>query len=640
MSKNLRDRNLKTLEERFPGICKVIEEKGEELLQKEAMHVAEETAFNGEQILVAETAGRRLYLAGRRDPKAHPANQMSVLGRIVPNAPVFILGMGNIHYLEELIAKTDESVIIMLYEPLFSVFEKQLERIEFKKIFGRRTVALILEGINEDGMESMVGTMLQGDKVPLMKYFVLPNYVELCREQVNRFLEILVKQSENYYVGVGTRMFFSPYQAENFYHNVQYIRTGYKAFQLLGVVPNDVPAFVVSAGPSLNKNIKELKRAKNKSFIIAVDTAVKPLLREGIVPDMFATLDGIKPLELVETEQAKELPLLTMVTAASAIQDYHTGKKFFYDEGYHYVRSLFEMNGKKLEGFPTGGSVATLAFSLVCHLGFRKIIFVGQDLAYTDNKSHADGTFQDAMPEENTEKFIRVPGNYEKEVPTLKNLDGYRKWFGEYIEWWTKGHEATFINATEGGARIEGTELMTLAEVIDRECVKEVDIASCIESLEPVFDEEEQKKVAAFFRDTPKQVHQIVTLAREGEKLYQQLDKLCRKGNMDKRAYLKILKRVKRNRKKIEENPNYQLLSESMTKAEQIIRSGQYLRRETMEEEGMELARQGVKFMELLEEYAGIVEEYTKTIFDCQRETASGDFKKGRETDKAKQEET
>ena len=113
-------------------------------------------------------------------------------------------------------------------------------------------------------------------------------------------------------------------------------------------------------------------------------------------------------------------------------------------------------------------------------------------------------------------------------------------------------------------------------------------------------------------------MHQIVTLAREGKKLYQQLDKLCQKGNMDKQAYLKILKRVKRNQKKIEENPNYQLLSESMTKAEQIICSGQYLRRETMEEEGIELARQGKKYMELLEEYAAITEEYTKKVFGSQ----------------------
>ncbi len=600
------------MEKRFPGILKIIEEKKDELQKKEAVIITEETAFTGETILTIEKNNRKLYLAGRRDPSAHPQNQISVLGRIFPNAPVFILGMGNIHYLEELVNTTDQSVIILIYEPLFSVFYKQLERIDFEEIFAGRTLAFIIEGINDDGFEALAATMLQGDKIPYMKYFVLPNYIELCKKQVSHFLDILVKKAENYYVNIGTKMFFTPYQAENFYHNVKYIPECYKAFQLFRLIPSDIPAFVVAAGPSLNKNIKELKRAKNKSFIIAVDTAVKPLLRERIEPDLFATLDGIKPLEVVETEQAKNLPMLTKVTAARSIMDYHTGKKFFYDEGYQYVHKLFQMNGKTIEGFPTGGSVATLAFSLACHLGFRKIIFVGQDLAYTDHKSHADGTFQDVMPEENTEKFIKVPGNYEEEVPTLKNLDGYRKWFEEYIEWWQKRHDTEFINATEGGAKIKGTILMTLAEVIDQECTKEVDIQACINSLEPVFNIQEQEKIIAYFHDTPNQVHAIVSLAQEGRKLYAQLDKLCQKGNLDKRAYVKILKKVKRNRKKIEENPNFELLSESMTRAEQIIRSGQYLRKNTIADGGIELARQGKKYMELLEEYAQILEAYTR----------------------------
>ena len=611
MSDNTKDRNLKLLEKRFPGILKIIEEKKDDLQKKEAVNITEETAFTGEQILAIEKKGRKLYLAGRRDPSAHPKNQVCVLGKIFPNAPVFMLGMGNIHYLKEFVNATDQSVIILIYEPIFSVFYKQLERIDFEKIFADRTFVFIIEGINEEGLEGLAATMLQGDKIPYMKYFVLPNYIELCKKQVSSFLNILVKKAESYYVHIGTKMFFTPYQAENFYNNVKYIPGCYKAFQLFRLIPSDIPAFVVSAGPSLNKNIKQLKRAKNKSFIIAVDTAVKPLLREGIEPDLFATLDGIKPLEVIETEQAKNLPMLTKVTAAHSIMDYHTGKKFFYNEGYQYVHKLFEMNDKTIEGFPTGGSVATLAFSLACHLGFRKIIFVGQDLAYTGNKSHADGTFQEVMPKEDTEKFIKVPGNYEDEVPTLKNLDGYRKWFGEYIEWWQKRHDTEFINATEGGARIEGTKLMALADVIDQECNKEVDIKACIDSLEPVFNEQEQEKIIAYFHDTPNQVHAIVTLAQEGRKLYAQLDKLCKKGNLDKRAYVKILKKVKRNRKKIEENPNFELLSESMTRAEQIIRSGQYLRKNTIEDGGIELARQGKMYMELLEEYAQIMETFT-----------------------------
>ena len=55
---------------------------------------------------------------------------------------------------------------------------------------------------------------------------------------------------------------------------------------------------LVSAGPSLNKNIMELKKAKNKAFIVATDTAVKPLLKAGIEPDLMVMVDGEKPKRL------------------------------------------------------------------------------------------------------------------------------------------------------------------------------------------------------------------------------------------------------------------------------------------------------------------------------------------------------
>lgn len=611
----IQDRNLHTLEKRFPGISKIIEERKEELLEKEELDIEEETAFTGEQILTVKKADRKLYLAGRRDPAAHPVNQIKILGKVISYAPVFIVGMGNHYYIEELIKRTDESVILLIYEPLFSVFYKQLSRIDFQQMVGKRTVALVVGGINDDGLESLVESMLRGDKIPLMKYFVLPNYVKLCMEQVRKFFDYLTKYAARYSMGIGTNLFFSPYQAENFYHNIRYIRTGYKASSLLKVLPKDIPVMIIAAGPSLNKNIKELKRAKGRAFLLAVDTAVKRLLKEGIVPDMFATLDGMKTAELLhltEEKKAKDIPILTKVTAAKSLMDYHTGKKFFIDDGYRYIQQIYKMNGKRIEGFSSGGSVATYAFALACHLGFRKVVFVGQDLAYTDNRSHADGTFQEQMPEENTEKFLMVPGNYEEEVPTLSNLDSYRQWFGEFISEWKKKYDVEFINATEGGAKIEGTKLMTLADVIDQECKKEVDIKSCFDQLEPEFNKEEQEKILEYFHDTPKKVHEIISLSKEGRKIYAQLDKLCRSGNIDKRAYVKLLKRVKRNRKKIEENVNFDLLQQSMMRAEQILRSGQYFTYDSMEEEGLELARQGKKYMELLEQYTRIIEAYTE----------------------------
>lgn len=111
--------------------------------------------------------------------------------------------------------------------------------------------------------------------------------------------------------------------------NAKYLCTAYKTIQLYKTIPFDTTGIVVAAGPSLNKNIKELKNAKGKSFIIAVDTAIKPLLRAGIIPDMYFIVDALKPIGLVQIEGAEKIPIVTTLNAAPEILKFHIGKKFF-----------------------------------------------------------------------------------------------------------------------------------------------------------------------------------------------------------------------------------------------------------------------------------------------------------------------
>ena len=610
------EKNLESLEKRFPGITELIKKRKERNMVQDKVEVYTEEAYTGEKIIKVTKGKRNLYLAGKRDPIAHAINQINLLGKIVPYAPIFIIGMGNLHYLEELLKRTDDSVEVLLYEPIFSIFYKQLEITDFETLFGKRTIALVIDGINDDGIDSLLRTMLQGDKVPLLKHMILPNYEVLVSAKIKEFIEKLTNISERYQINLGTRKRFNHVMADNFYHNVRYVKTGYTAQQLDSVLPKDIPAIIVAAGPSLNKNISILKKAKNKAFIIAVDTALKPLQKAEIEPDMYAMLDGIKYLDLVETKVGREAPLLSLLTGNKQIYDYHMGKKFFVDEQYNYVYEMFSMNHKEIAGLAIGGSVATLAFSLVCHLGFKTIVFVGQDLAYTGNKSHVDGAFKEEIKEEDTTNYLWVPGNYEEKVPTLSNLNDYRRWFEDFIKSWKEHYNVRFINATEGGAKIEGTEIMTLSEVIATECVREVNISECISQLSPILDNKQQEKIESYFMNTSKRVHQIVVLAQQGYILYQKLEKLCKSGNMDKTVYVKLLKKIKKNRKEIEKNENFQLLSETMVDAEQIIRSSQYFQYDSIEEEGLELARQGKGYMKLLEDYAKILEKLAEEVFN------------------------
>ncbi|MDH4319175.1 MAG: DUF115 domain-containing protein, partial [Desulfobulbaceae bacterium] len=54
----------------------------------------------------------------------------------------------------------------------------------------------------------------------------------------------------------------------------------------------DIPAILVAGGPSLNKNIDQLAKAKGNALIISVDTALPALLAHGITPDIVGAMDA------------------------------------------------------------------------------------------------------------------------------------------------------------------------------------------------------------------------------------------------------------------------------------------------------------------------------------------------------------
>ena len=529
-----------------------------------------------------------------------------------------MVGIGNGCYLEELfkeVPKKNDNMV-MVYEPSFSIFYEQLFHVDIEELFEDRIVALLVEGINEEGIKPLIKQMLRGDRVSCMRHFILPNYNEICPEKVLDFQKVLKDVAEEYLVNINTVQAFSKVAVENMLKNADYVRTGYQAKQLMEAIPREMPAIIVSAGPSLNKNIEELKKAKNKAFIIAVDTAMKPLLRNGIIPDMYAIIDGTKPLELVAVEESRNIPLLSEVRAAHAVMDYHKGKKFFFREFTPYFDRMYEMNHKEWAAMDVGGSVATAAFSLACYLGLGTVIMVGQDLALTGNKTHADGTFKEKMEELDTSKMKMVPGNVEEKVPTRPDFDHYRIWFEDFIARWKNMYpNFRVINATEGGAKIKGTEISTLKEAIEKECKIEADVSANIEKLEPMFNPEEQKKILVYMKDTPKKFHEMAVNAVAGKKLYQKLDKLTQNHNMDNAAYDKLLKQIKKNTKKIEKNQNYSLVEETLGRANSILKTSQYIEYGSFEEECKEIARRGILFMELVEECANLFEEFSDEVF-------------------------
>lgn len=615
------EKNLKVLSKYYDKFDELIEKGRKEL--KPDFEIIEETADDGGRILRIRQNGKMYYLNGKRNSKESALLWRDALGELQQNTPIIMMGTGNPSYLKELAEQTENKITIIVYEPSLQIFLKFLEMADLERWMEKHLIIFWVNGLEEMGLQKLqpvIKKTLIYEMLVYVKYFILPNYEILFEKEAVDFMRICRDAAAEEAVQYNTNIIFSKVMVKNLLSNARYLCKGYKTTQLINLVPKDVPGILVAAGPSLNKNIKDLKEAQGKSFIIAVDTAVKPLLREGIVPHMIAMIDGMKPLSLFEAEGVKEIPLLTSLSAASEVLDYHTGMKIFYNQGYQFADRIFQKSGQMVGGVATGGSVATSVFSFMYMIGITTIILVGQDLAFTNNRSHADGTFQEVMEECDTSNYIMVEGNCEDKVPAPYSFQIFIKWYEQYIEGCTehkknRGEQFRVINATEGGAKIKGTEIMTLKDAIHKVCTKEADIAKRIKDLKPMLSEEEYKWAENYLLNLSEDFHTLSLRADKMKKQYHKLNRLCSKKNINQQEYLSVMKKLRKGIKEITQMDVYQLVNMTMSNANYILSNEQFLSEDTLQKEGKEIARKGIIYMENVMKLSDAFEEYATEIF-------------------------
>lgn len=598
MNREIYERNKKAMEKRFPGMSGLVEEKRKEN-QKEDLRVTVERAVDDAPVLILERGGRKLYVSGRRYPQKTAERVIDRWGGLNRASAVAVFGMGDTAFLAKLLENTKKEVSVMVYEPSFLIFLTLLENVDITAYFENRPIGLVVRGLNEEELPQILNAFIQLSNMEFLKRYENASYLEMFQEQALWYMRKLDRHCKSIIANGNTWVRYSPVEADNVFHNIKYLCDGSATVQLCDVIPRDIPAIVVSAGPSLNKNIRELRKAKNRAFIVAVDTAVKPMVKAGIIPDLYVIVDGLKPLELFEFEEAERIPLMCSLSSAKSVMEHHKGKKIFWFEGQSFIWSLMCMTGAFFPKVACGGSVACSAFSLVYKMGFSRIILVGQDLAMTGNKTHADGTFQEKMDEIDTSRCMTVEGNCEEKVPTRTDFKLYLDWFNYYIE---EGRGVHVMNATEGGAKIRNTEIISLKDAIERECKKEVDIGACMEKLEPLFGREQRETAVKYLNSVPGEYRNIKKKVKSLHACYKKLEAICKSGNIEKNEYLKTLKRIKKLTGQIESHELYEMIENTLSVANYILRSEQFYEEDSLEAEGREIARKGKQYTQKIEQ--------------------------------------
>ncbi|EJJ2712020.1 motility associated factor glycosyltransferase family protein [Campylobacter coli] len=233
-------------------------------------------------------------------------------------------------------------------------------------------------------------------------------------------------------------------------------------------------AIVVSAGPSLTKQLPLLKAYQEKAVIFCADGALSMLEKEGIVPDYVTNLDFTDlAMKFFQNKENLKQSIIALecATHPNIVRSLNAENCMIVLRN----KALYQRFNLNDFGYiDTGTHVSHFSYTLALALGFKNIIMIGQDLAFDEEgNSHSKGfDFGEKFSgEENIDK-LKVPAYAGKgEVLTHTTWNDYRIKL-EYL-FACNDQKAKFYNATEGGARINFTEELSFKECCEKLLTKE-----------------------------------------------------------------------------------------------------------------------------------------------------------------------
>ena len=447
------------------------------------------------------------------------------------NSVIIVFGIADGRSVLELSRKRKECTII-IYEPCQEIFWKAMECDEVAELAENDNICITVKGVNEEYFFHALQTVLNYSNYQLVVQSALPNYLQLFKTEYKEMLEIYKSVIELIVFTRNTMILRGIEIQHNTYALTKDMIEQRSDVQLMDIIDkkkmNGLPAILVAAGPSLDKNVTQLKDIKNKAFIMVVDTALNTVLENGIVPDMTMSIDSRKPLVLFKNDKFKDIPIALSMNSNKDVVKLNASKHFYEIDEEGYLKKLLEANEKESVQLPTGGSVATSALALLHEMGFKTIILVGQDLAYPGGVEHTAAAYGKGNDNVDTKKkdYIEVEDNYGNTVLTEANMNIYRKWIENYIGAYS---DLKVINATEGGAKIAGTEFISLHEAIERYCTDEYEVSGLLD-IPPYLDESERSGIVQAIKNIPEQIEVLEEYIGKAQKIYSKIDGLNGKG--------------------------------------------------------------------------------------------------------------
>lgn len=433
---------------------------------------------------------RPVALASKYDPVKEAQKLVEPVDH-AKTACVVILGFGLGYHIDEVVKKVGPRDLVIVYEPDLAQLRAVLEKLDWTRWLGQN--GLILAG--PDASKSMLLSRIeQRSATPTLGTQLVTHPASRQRhsDAFNAFGKLVTETLAFCRTNVATALVNATRTVSNLTNNLAQYAAGATIAELENAAKG-YPAICVGAGPSLVKNLDLLcdPEVRKNVVVIGVQTTLKPMLARGIRPDFITALD----YSAICTRFYEDLPDLSDVTLVVEPKC-HPAIIAAYPGPVRVCPSKLndKLLGDLARPMPTikaGTTVAHLSFYLAQLLGCDPIIFIGQDLGFSDGLYYAPGTAVHKVWEPELGAFntietmewtrvVRMRGNlrraedvHGRPIFTDEQMSTY---LGQFERDFDEARQAglTVIDATEGGMPKQHTQLSTLRDALESHATRAV----------------------------------------------------------------------------------------------------------------------------------------------------------------------
>lgn len=506
--------------------------------------------------------------------RQNPLGEAREIFSMCENSPVsihLIFGLG-LGYLFQLTSLNSKGTVI-LYEPDLNILKMVFSLVDFSNDLLKDNV-FIYDNLNNVAEAIYKKSGMQNSPQLLS----LPSQ----RKIYNETFEDLVKKLQEL---VGAYNLDLKYTKEKFYKSTRMILRNFP--KLINEIPlvklkdrfKGKTAVIVSAGPTLDKNIETIKKYRKNFVLFVVGTALKTIVKNNITPDFVLIIETHNSSKQLEGIDTKNFNFISEPYSHPKLREFEYKNVFTHISANNPINELYkEITDEDISEYSSKGTVSYTALNSARILGCSKIILVGQDLAYLEGQCYSkDSAYKDLICTKNLETgkweiqakdfdaFVASLSNSENEetrikvakrrlenlnkalyyvkgiqgdmLPTESVYSSFIKPLSEYTQIF---NDREYINTSLVGAQIDGFKNVSLEEALkDTEPVGDLDLATNF-----AFNKDKIKE--KFYSEFDKLKSVQPTIA-EGKRLIQSIRNDLKRSRAVNANILKTLKKISLN---------------------------------------------------------------------------------------------